>query len=72
MNIILKELQNCTTFRQAGWRLRALAMFVRANMRHYNIGVNSISRLLVRGDSNVQWASDDLMPFREPRRKVGL
>ena len=58
MNIILKELQNCTKFRQAGCRLRALAMLVRADMRHYNIGVNSISRLLMwAGDSNAQWDS---------------
>jgi hypothetical protein len=47
MNVNLKGLEKWEKFGQTGRKLGVLAVMGLANMRHYNIGVNSISRLLV-------------------------
>jgi hypothetical protein len=46
INVILKGLQNGRKFGQVVRRRGVLAMLPSANMRHYNIDVNSISGLM--------------------------
>jgi hypothetical protein len=71
MDVIPKGLEKQGKFGEAGCRLGALRMLTCADIRHYNMRVNSISGLLRWRFERAAGSLDGRVPLRDRGRKVG-